>query len=183
MHDIAGCALTNSNGGITLAANGNINTTAFTLIGEKITDVTNGVPSVATLTSSGAGTLILSNANNNYSGGTSITAGTLQLGVVNSIPAPATANIGDVSISSGASLDLNTHSQTLNGLNGAGTVDTVAGGTPTLTIGANGDNGTFSGTIQNSSGTLSVTKVGTGTETLSGGYTYSGPTVVAARRH
>lgn len=175
LRDTVGCLLTNSNGGITLAANGNINASATTIIGEPITDLMNGVHSVSSLTSSGAGTLVLSNANNTYSGGTTISAGILQMGVVNAIPGNTVA--GDVT--DNAMLDLNTYSTTINGLNGSGTVDTMAGGTPTLTVGANGDNGTFSGTIQNSSGTLSLTKVGAGIETLSGGYTYSGATVVA----
>jgi fibronectin-binding autotransporter adhesin len=176
LRDTVGCSLTNSNGGITLAANGTINTTAITLIGEPITDLTNGVPSHALLTSSGTGTLVLSNANNNYSGGTTISAGVLQLGVDNAIPGNTIA--GDVTVNA-ATLDLNAHNATINGLNGSGTVDTTVGGTPTLTVGANGDNGTFTGTIQNSAGTLSLTKIGAGTETLSGGFTYSGNTVVA----
>lgn len=175
LQDTVGCLFTNSNGGITLAANGTINTSATTLIGEPITDLTNGVHSVSSLTSSGTGTLILSNANNNYSGGTTISAGILQLGVPNAIPGNTIAG----NVTDNGTLDLNGHSATINGLNGSGTVDTVAGGTPTLTVGANGNNGTFSGTIQNSAGTLSLTKIGAGTETLSGGITYSGNTVVA----
>ncbi len=175
LRDTVGCAFTNSNGGITLFVTGNINTSVTTLIGEPITDLTNGVHSISGLTSSGTGTLILSNANNTYSGGTTISAGILQMGLVNALPGNTVA--GDVT--NNAALDLNTYSTTINGLNGSGTVDTVAGGTPTLTIGANGDNGTFAGTIQNSAGTLTLAKVGAGTETLSGGYSYSGNTVVA----
>ena len=175
LRDTVGCSFTNSNGGITLAANATINASATTIIGEPITDLTNGVHSVSRLTSTGTGTLVLSNANNTYSGGTTISAGILQQGVANAIPGNTIA--GDVT--NNATLDLNTYSATINGLNGSGTVDTVAGGTPTLTVGANGNNGTFSGTIQNSSGTLSLTKVGAGTETLSGGYFYSGVTVAA----
>ena len=175
LRDTVGCSFTNSNGGITLAANGTINASSTTIIGEPITDLTNGVHSVSILTSTGAGTLVLSNANNNYSGGTTISAGVLQQGVANAIPGNTIA--GDVT--NNATLDLNGHSATINGLNGSGTVDTTAVGTPTLTVGANGNNGTFSGTIQNSSGTLSLTKVGAGTETLSGGYFYSGVTVAA----
>ena len=175
LRDTVGCSFTNSNGGITLAANGTINASLTTLIGQPITDLTNGVHSLSTLISTGAGTLVLSNANNNYAGGTTISAGVLQLGVANAIPGNTIP--GDVT--DNATFDLNTYSATINGLNGSGTVDTVAGGTPTLTVGANGNNGTFSGTIQNSSGTLSLTKVGAGTETLSGGYTYSGATTVA----
>jgi autotransporter-associated beta strand protein len=175
LRDTVGCALTNANGGITLAANGTINTSATTLIGEPITDLTNGVHSVASLNSTGSGTLILSNANNNYSGGTTISAGTLQLGVANALPGNTVA--GDVTVN--GVLDLNANNATINGLNGSGTVDTYAGGAPTLTIGANGDSGTFSGVIQDSAGALSLTKVGAGSENLSGGFTYGGNTVVS----
>jgi len=174
--DNVGIAFTNSNGGFTLTGNANISAASSTLIGEPITDVTNGVPSVSALTANGAGTLILSNANNTYSGGTTISSGIVQLGVNNAIPAPATA--GDVTDNS--IFDLNGHTATINGLNGAGTVDTTASsGTAALTVGANGDNGTFSGTIQNSSGTLSLIKIGAGTETLSAGFAHSGTTLVA----
>ena len=86
-----GCTLTNSNGGITFAANGNINTSVTTLIGEPITDITNGVHSLSSLTSSGAGILVLSNANNTYSGNTIISAGTLQLGLDNASSRPVSA--------------------------------------------------------------------------------------------
>ena len=174
--DNVGIAFNNPNSGVTLTGNANISASSATLIGEPITDVTNGIPSVSALTANGGGTLILSNANNTYSGGTTISSGILQLGVANAVPAPATPNIGDVT--DNGTLDLNTHNLTINGLNGSGTVDTAAGGTPMLTIGANGDSGTFTGTIQNSSGTLSLIKVGAGTQTVAS-YSYSGTTVVA----
>ncbi len=175
LRDTVGCSFTNSNGGFTLAANGTINTTAITLIGEPITDVTNGIASHSLLTSSGTGTLIVSNANNNYSGGTTISAGILQLGVDNAIPGNSVG--GDVIAN--ATLDMNGHNNTINGLNGAGSVDNTTGGNSTLTIGANGDSGTFTGTIQNSAGTVSIIKVGAGTETFSGGIFYSGTTTVS----
>ncbi|HXT11267.1 MAG TPA: autotransporter-associated beta strand repeat-containing protein [Candidatus Angelobacter sp.] len=176
--DNAGLLFTNSNSGITLlgAGNSTINASAITLIGEPITDVTNGVSSAAGLTVGGGGTLILSNANNNYSGGTTISGGTLQLGVDNAIPGNTIP--GDVTDNS--SLDLNGHNLTINGLNGTGLIDTTVAGSVTLTIGANGDSGNYSGTIQNSLGTLSITKVGAGTQTLSGGSLYSGTTTVSA---
>jgi fibronectin-binding autotransporter adhesin len=123
----------------------------------------------------GTGTLNLSDASNTYSGGTTISAGTLQLGATNAIPGGT--GKGDVSV--GGTLDLNAFSETINGLTGAGTVDTVAGGTPTLTIGSNGDGGTFSGVIQNTSGTLALTKTGAGTEILSGLNTFAGGTTIS----
>jgi autotransporter-associated beta strand protein len=175
LRDTVGCTYKNSNGGITLAVNGTIYAAAMTTIAVPITDLTNGVHSGSSLTASGTGTLILSNANNTYSGGTIISAGILQLGLDNAIPGNTIG--GDVTAN--GILDLNGHNATINALNGSGVVDTMSGGTPTLTIGANGDNGTFSGTIQNSGGTLSLAKIGAGTETLSGGFAYSGTTLVA----
>ena len=151
-------------GGFTLSGSAVINSPATTTIAETITGG-------FSLTKTGAGVLILSNTTNSYTGGTIISAGTLEVGAAGAIP---TNNVTD-----NGSLDLNAISTTIDGLSGAGTVDTVAGGTPTLTVGINGGGGTLSGVIQNSSGTLSLAKVGAGTEILSGGYTYSGTTTVA----
>jgi hypothetical protein len=74
----------------------------------------------------------------------------LKLGAAGVIPDGA--GKGNVSIS--GTLDINTFSETINVLSGAGTVDTVAGGTPTLTAGANDQTSTFSGVIKNTTGTL-----------------------------
>src|SRR5207249_394922 len=100
----------------------------------------------------------------------------LKLGAANVIPDGA--GKGNVSVSS--TLDLNTFNETVNGLSGAGTVDTVGGGTPTLTAGNNDQSSTFSGVIQNSTGTLALTKTSAGTLTLSGANSYSGNTTVGA---
>ena len=79
-------------------------------------------------------------------------------------------------------LDLNTFSETINGLSGAGTVDTVAGGTPIFTVGNNDATSSFSGVMKNTAGTLALTKTGSGTLTLSGttANTYSGLTTVSS---
>jgi autotransporter-associated beta strand protein len=180
LQDNVGLNMNNANGGIMLFGSATINAGSVTLIGEPITDLTNGfVSSLATLTTAGAGTLVLSNANNNYSGGTVVSAGTLRLGVDNAIPGFSTN--GNVSVSSGASLDLNGHIGTINGLNGAGNVDNASTNAATLVFGANGAGGALSGTVQNSGGgALSLTKIGAGTETLSGAFNYSGATTVGA---
>jgi len=173
LRDTVGCSYTNSNGGITLAANGTINVSVTTVIGVPITDVTNGQHSLSSLTSSGTGTLVLSNVNNNYSGGTTISAGTLRLGVDNALPGNTIAG----NVTDNSTLDLNGYNATINGLNGSGGVDIQSGGSSTLTVGANGANGTFTGTMQNSFGTLSLVKVGAGMQSV-GTYTYSGATIV-----
>ena len=126
------------------------------------------------LTKAGGGTLKLGGANT-YSGDTTISAGTLQLGAANRIPDGA--GKGNVSVT--GTFDLNTFSETINGLSGAGIVDTVAGGSPILTVGANDQTSEFSGTIANTAGTLALIKIGTGTLTLSGANTYSGSTIVS----
>lgn len=176
LQDNAGLTFNNPNGGFLLDSAGttgtaNINTAGTTLIAEPITDFTNGVSSVCSLTKLGNGTLVLSNANNNYTGGTIITAGTLQVGMANALPV---GNLTDNSI-----LDLNSNNVSVNVLSGAGVIDNSATGNAVLTIGANGASGTFSGLIQNSSGSLTLVKAGAGTCNLTGTLLYSGATVVA----
>ena len=127
------------------------------------------------LTKTTAGTLVLSGVNA-YSGDTTISLGTLKLGAANAIPDGA--GKGNVAVT--GTLDLNGFSETINGLSGAGTVDTVAGGTPTLTVGGNNQSSTFSGVITNTAGTLSLVKTGSGTLTLSGTNGYTGNTTVNA---
>lgn len=127
------------------------------------------------LSTHNAGTVIFSSGANSYSGVTTVGAtSTLKLGAANVIP-----NGDDkASVTVVGTLDLNAFSETLNGLNGAGTVDTVAGGTPTLTLGSTNDSATFTGIIQDTAGTLSLTKTGPGRQDLAGANTFSGPVLV-----
>jgi autotransporter-associated beta strand protein len=136
------------------------------VIGANVTNITQNSASCR---------LILSGANT-YSGDTTVTAGTLQLGAAGVIPDGS--GKGNVSVT--GTLDLNTYSETINGLSGAGTVDTVAGGTPTLTVGGNDQTSTFSGVIKNTAGTVALTKLGSGTLTLNGANLYSGTTTISA---
>jgi len=131
-----------------------------------------GVISNGGLIKAGTGNLTLGGANT-YAGNTTVTAGILQLGASNVIANGA--GKGNVAINAAtAVLDMNTFSETINGLSGNGTVDTVAGGTSTLTVGDNNQSSTFSGVIKNTAGTLALTKIGTGVLTLTGNNTYSG---------
>jgi len=164
--DSAGITFNNSNGGITLIGNGQIDAASTTTIGVAITDSGGGF----SFTAGGAGTVVLNNALNSYSGGTVVSGGTLRIGVAGALP------VG--SITDNGVLDLNGLNATIDALSGVGSVDTYIGGTPTLTVGANGGSGSLSGSINNSAGTLSLTKTGAGTQTLAGGYTYSGTTLV-----
>ncbi|MCX5676421.1 MAG: autotransporter-associated beta strand repeat-containing protein, partial [Planctomycetota bacterium] len=153
----------------------------FTLTGTNTDDNTfagalgdNGTGATS-LVKSGPGTWVLTGANA-YTGTTAVTAGTLKLGAADVIPNGS--GKGNVLVT--GNLDLNTFSETINGLSGAGTVDTVAGGTPTLTLGDNDATATFSGAIKNTAGTLALTKIGSGTQTLGGANTYDGLTTVSA---
>jgi fibronectin-binding autotransporter adhesin len=131
-----------------------------------------GIGGAASLTKKGSGTLTLSNPNT-YTGATVITAGTLSLGSAGAIP-DGSGN-GDVSIASGAILDLSGFSEGINGLSGAGTLDNT-GGNATLTVGLDNDGGAFTGVIQ---GAVALTKQGTNSLILSGTSSHSGATVVA----
>ncbi|MCX6980152.1 MAG: autotransporter-associated beta strand repeat-containing protein [Verrucomicrobia bacterium] len=129
------------------------------------------------LTKSGLGTLTLSNTANAYTGVTTINAGSLLLGAAGVI-----TDTSDVTTDRAGILNLNGNSETIGGLNGAGTVTTnTAAGTSILTVGAsNVASATFSGVIQdNGSGKVALIKSGTGTQILSGTNTYTGLTTVS----
>jgi autotransporter-associated beta strand protein len=91
----------------------------------------------------------------------------LQTGIANAL-STATA----VTVSSGASFNLNGFNQSIGSLASGGN---VALGAATLTTGNDGTSTTFSGAIGGSGG---LTKVGGGAFTLTGASTYSGPTNV-----
>jgi autotransporter-associated beta strand protein len=126
------------------------------------------------LEKTGDGVLVLS-GDNSYTGTTTITAGILRLGKSNVIP----DGVGNNKVLVKSILDLNSFDETVNGLSGTGTVDTISGGSPTLTIGSNDTGGTFDGVIKNTSGNLGLNKIGSATTTLTGLNTYSGPTTIS----
>jgi autotransporter-associated beta strand protein len=169
-------SLTFNVSGYTLAGTGFINLISpSTIAAPAGATVINAKIRGAGLSKSGAGTLTLGAANS-YTGNTSILSGILQIGGNTSV---IPTGVGKGSVAVTGTLDLNTYSQTINGLSGSGTVDTIAGGTPTLTVGNNNTSSAFSGVIQNSSGTLSLTQTGTGVLTLNGANTYSGTTTIS----
>ncbi len=175
-------------GTLTLAATSNLTT----VWNDKTLTITGQVTGPGGLTidaytgsNNQGGIIVLSNTTNpanNYAGDTTIDAGTsgsqnptLRMGAANQIPSGTTA--GNVNVN--GILSLNSFSQLINGLSGAGTVDGISG-TPTLTVGNNNATSSFSGVIQNSSGALALTKVGSGILTLTNSQTYSGPTIVSS---
>jgi autotransporter-associated beta strand protein len=136
---------------------GSINFTGtLTHEGTGLTTISSVIGSnVTSLTQSSSGKLILSGANT-YSGATTISAGTLQLGASGVIPDGSA-----LTVASGATFNLAGFSETVGSLAGAGTVSSTAAGTPTLTAGGNNTSTTFSGVIQNgSAASVALTKTG-----------------------
>lgn len=130
-----------------------------------------GIAGATGLTKKGSGAIILSNPNT-YTGNTLINEGTLRIGASGSLPDGAGA--GDVSVATGATLDLNGNSEGINGLSGGGTLDNT-GTAATLTVGLDNDATIFSGIIQ---GAVSLDKQGTNLITLSGSSFHTGTTIV-----
>ena len=122
----------------------------------------------------GLGALRITTTAKTYTGATTITAGSIDI-VSGGLPVNT-----DLSIASGAFMQLNNASQTVDGLSGAGNVTKIGSGARGLTIGQNNEaSANFTGNLIQSAGTLSLTKVGTGTQILSGtGNTYTGATAV-----
>jgi autotransporter-associated beta strand protein len=149
---VASAARINSDAG-TLALAGNISLAANTLtIGGASTTTQAGVISgTGGLTKDGAGTLVLNGANT-YTGATTISAGTLQLGANDRI-----ANTSAVTVATGATFDVNSKTETIGSLAGTGTVLLGSGA---LTAGGDNTSTVFSGTL---GGTGSLTKTGSGT--------------------
>jgi fibronectin-binding autotransporter adhesin len=138
---------------------------------------TNGILGSGGLTKQGAGTLIVSNSANGYTGDTTISGGTYQLGATGMIPNGA----GRGNVTLNATLDLAGFNETVNGLTGSGTADNTASATTsTLSAGDNNAASTFSGALMNSGGTLAFAKVGGGALTLSGANSHSGGTTITA---
>jgi autotransporter-associated beta strand protein len=118
------------------------------------------------------------NSVNLYRGDTTVSNGTLKIGVANAVP--ALTNAGSLYLQSPGVLDLNAFSQTAGALNGNGAVDNRRGAALyTLTVGYNNQSGSFSGSIGNASGLVAVTKAGAGTQILSGANAYGGLTTIS----
>lgn len=139
-------------------------------INSKITDGGGGPLSVRF---TGTGTTIFNSANT-YSGETDIFSGTLRTSVDDAITTTSA-----VKLNTGATLDLNGHSQTVasitDGPSGGGSILLGSG---TLTTGSDNTNAILSGAISGGGGQL--VKVGTGALTLSGSNSYTGGTTLKA---
>jgi autotransporter-associated beta strand protein len=124
------------------------------------------------LTKTGTGMLTLSGTDT-YSGATTISGGTLQTTSTKALSANS-----DLTVASGATLDLDGSSGSVGSLAGGGTVTNNGGATASLTAGADNASTSFSGTIKDGNHATGLVKTGSGTLTLSGVDTYTGGTKV-----
>ncbi|NHQ61256.1 hypothetical protein G9409_11825, partial [Chlorobium sp. BLA1] len=130
-----------------------------------------GANTTGALTKSGSGTLTLGAANL-YTGLTTISGGTLVYGIANALAS------GGVTVSSGATLNLDTYSDSVGAVTlSDGSITGTGTATLTSTSGFTVSNGTVSAKL---AGTVPLTKTGTGTVTLSGVNTYTGVTTINA---
>lgn len=113
---------------------------------------------------------------NSYTGSTTISSGTIKVGVETTAFGSGSA----VSVAAGATLDLNGLNQSVGSLSGAGTVTNSAAGAATLAAGSDNSSPTFSGSISDGAGIVGLIKNGSGTLTLTASSTYSGGTTVSA---
>ena len=123
-------------GGGTFDTNGNTST------------ISQGIQGAGGLTKAGAGTLTLSGPNT-YTGATTVAAGTLAAGAVDTLP-----RMTAVTVAAPGTLDLAGFNQSIGSLAGAGAVSL---GSATLTTGNDNTSTTFSGAM---SGTGALDKVG-----------------------
>ena len=157
-------------GAVTLFANTTMDAVAGTLtLGGAIGETAAGTA----LTKTGAGEILLQGVNS-YTGGTTISAGTLALG-----SGGALDSTGSVTLMGTAVFDISNSgaNQTIGDLIGSSSTSSVNLGSQTLTFGT-ADNEAYQGIISGNGG--SIVKQGSGAETLSGTNSFTGLTTVMA---
>lgn len=126
-----------------------------------------------------AGELVLGGSTSNFTGGTTVDAGTLTITNAASLGASTgslTVNAGTLNLNSAASSVVNVGR--LSGL--GGTIRTTTSGLKTLNTSFDTVSSTYAGSLANSTGTLALSKGGSGSLALTGASTFSGGTTVNA---
>jgi fibronectin-binding autotransporter adhesin len=155
-----------ASGGATLHVLGNTSTSGSIIGGTTTVEL-----GANTLTKSGADILSIARIVNG-TGTINVSQGTLLLRTDNDRISDSIS----VTVATGATFGMAGLNDTINALNGNGTV-TSASGTPTLGVGGNNGTGSFTGVI---TGPITLAKVGAGTQTLTGANTYTGATNINA---
>jgi autotransporter-associated beta strand protein len=167
---VSGTATPGNTTVLTLSNTGSGNTT----LGGAITDGSNNGQLALVINDTSSGITTLSGSNS-YSGATTLSAGTLQVGNFNALKNSTLAAAGTVAFSSG----LGNGTFVFGGLSGSSNIalnDTL-GNAVSLSLGNNNSSNSYSGNL---TGNGSLTKVGSGEQTLSGANTYAGVTNVSA---
>ena len=140
-----------------------------------------GISGTGNITIQGTGRTVFNGANT-FTGNITVAAtgaAYFQDGISNAGSQNFIPDTSSVTVNSGARFALSVGTESIDALNGAGTVN-VNGINSTLTVGANGGSGSFSGTLANNTNTLALVKSGAGTQILSGANNYSAGTTVSA---
>jgi fibronectin-binding autotransporter adhesin len=134
---------------------------------------TYGISGTAGLNKTGSGLVTISNSNA-FTGTTTISAGTIQLGNAGAL-LNSTVSLG---VTNGLSFATGTTATTIGGLSGSSSFKLQNGGSNpvTLTVGNNNAPTAYSGVMSGGGG---LTKTGSGMLTLSNANTYTGPTTVS----
>ena len=143
------------------------------LVFNRSNAVTQGTDFAATISGSGSviqagtGTAILSGSNS-YSGGTTVSSGTVQIGNANAL------GTGGLTVNAGT-LNLSGNSVAVPAFSGAGgAVTNTVSGTSTLTAMIGSGTSTYAGNIVNGTGGVALTKEGAGTLVLGGSVAMAG---------
>ncbi len=167
--DVVSVVGSSGNDAVTLASGGSVSVNGgqFGYVQAQEMDLSLGTGS-DTLAASGDSSVSVSTFVLNLSGG-----GTLAMAASSTLPDFTDLNVN------GATFDLAGQNQTIDSLNGSGTVLDNNSTAALLTVGQQNGSGTFTGTLSNGTGNLSLVKDGTGTLTLSGSDSYTGTTTIA----
>jgi autotransporter-associated beta strand protein len=150
------------------AGNAGVGGASFGYVGAEEFDLNVGVGS-DTLACSGNASVSAAAFVLTVSGG-----GTLAMTAGSTLP-----NFTDLTVNGGATYDLNGVNQTVDSLNGNGTIQTNTAAAA-LTVGQQGGSGVFAGTLKDGSGALSLIKNGPGTLNLAGTNSYTGLSTINA---
>jgi autotransporter-associated beta strand protein len=143
------------------------------------------------MTKAGTGTLTLSAANT-YTGGTTISAGTLQFAKTNAMPATGAVDVGTgttLAVKAGGTDEFTSETNgagsiggLLSGVGGQGAAVNYTGNVSLGidTANASGGTMTYAGAMTNVGTTLALQKLGANTLVLSGVNTYTGSTTISA---
>ena len=143
------------------------NDSSLTLTGTGSGQMDMPIAGSGSLAKAGIGAWTLT-ASNSYSGGTTVTEGTLKVDNANAL------GVGDLTVN-GGTLNLNGNSVSVGALSGSGgTITTTASGTSTLTTTVASGTSVYAGNITDGTGAVVLTNSGAGTLTLSGSISMSG---------